>query len=102
MPKERVELLGGGRMGILDDFCELTLSGQGKPTHRKQLQDKGHLEEMRQFASVLTSGGEAPISWQELYAVSLATILAVRSLREGRPIDLAEFDALSAPQSAAA
>jgi hypothetical protein len=69
----------------------------------KQRQVKGHFAELEAMAQALCTGGEAPISWPDLYAVSLATILAVRSLREGWRIDLAEYDsAAKAPSRAAA
>ena len=44
--------------------------------------------EIEAFAEVLARGGEAPISWDDLRAVSIASILAVRSLREGIPFEI--------------
>lgn len=84
MPKERIEVLGGGRMAIIDDFRELTLSAGGK-TEKHKLTGKGHAEEVQAFVKAVKQGGACPISWPELRSVSLASILAVRSLREGVP-----------------
>ena len=53
-------------------------------------QDKGHEAELRAFGKALASGDVAPMSWMDIRAVSLAAILAVRSLREGRPFDLTQ------------
>lgn len=87
MPKERIEVLGGGRMAVIDDFREVQLSAGGKlETHK--LAGKGHAEEVRAFVNAVRQGGEPPISWPELRAVSLASILAVRSMREGVAFDV--------------
>jgi predicted dehydrogenase/threonine dehydrogenase-like Zn-dependent dehydrogenase len=88
--KERIEVLGGGRLAVIDDFREVILSVGGKQKVRRWTQDKGHNAEIKTFAEAIRTGGSAPITWQDLRSTSLAAILAVRSLREGIPIDFAE------------
>jgi predicted dehydrogenase len=87
--KERVEVFGGGRIAVIDDFRSVTTCVRGK-TKRYKLgsQDKGHQAEIDAFSRCVSEGGAAPISWAELRNVSLASILAVRSLREGAACDL--------------
>jgi predicted dehydrogenase/threonine dehydrogenase-like Zn-dependent dehydrogenase len=88
-PKERVEVLGGGRLAVIDDFREVVTSVGGRVRRRRAWgQDKGHRTEVEAFARVLAEGGASPIPWEDLRAVSLASILAVQSLREGVPFDL--------------
>lgn len=88
-PKERVEVIGGSRVAVIDDFRSVTTCAAGKTSrHKWSQQDKGHRAEVAAFARALTDGKPAPISWEDLRAVSLASILAVRSLREGVPFDL--------------
>jgi predicted dehydrogenase/threonine dehydrogenase-like Zn-dependent dehydrogenase len=88
-PKERVEVLGGGRLAVIDDFREVITSSGGKAKKtRGWQQDKGHREEVAAFARVLGEGGSSPISWEELRAVSLASLLAVRSIREGVALEV--------------
>jgi predicted dehydrogenase/threonine dehydrogenase-like Zn-dependent dehydrogenase len=88
-PKERVEVIGGGRIAVIDDFRSVTTCAGGRTrTRRLGRQDKGHRAEVRAFASAVQEGGAWPIAWEELRAVSLASILAVRSLREGVPFDV--------------
>ncbi|MEX0884941.1 MAG: bi-domain-containing oxidoreductase [Phycisphaeraceae bacterium] len=87
MPKERVEVIGGGRCAVIDDFRRVTTWAGGRERTRK-LAGKGHAEEVQAFADALRQGGAAPIAWDDLYAVSLASILAVRSLREGVPFEV--------------
>jgi len=91
-PKERVEVIGGGRVVVIDDFRLLTTCAHGKTQTRKfdllGGQDKGHRAEIAAFADALTKGDAWPIPWPELRATSAAAILAVRSLREGTPFDV--------------
>jgi len=88
-PKERVEVFGGGRIAVIDDFVRVEISSGGKRSSKKGLQqDKGHAAEIEAFARALVEGGPAPIPWDELRAVSVASILAVRSLREGVPFEI--------------
>ena len=87
--KERVEVFGGGRVATIDDFREITLVSNGRVHRRKlQTQDKGHRGELQAFATALTDGQPSPTPWAEVRAVSLAAILAVRSLREGLPFEI--------------
>ena len=48
MPKERIEVLRGGRSWVLDDFRALTCLGRrGERTEESAAQDKGHAELLR-------------------------------------------------------
>jgi predicted dehydrogenase/threonine dehydrogenase-like Zn-dependent dehydrogenase len=88
-PKERIEVIGGGRVAVIDDFRTVTTVSGGRTNVQKLgSQDKGHAAEVAAFADALARGGAAPIPWNELRATTLASILAVRSLREGMPFDL--------------
>jgi predicted dehydrogenase/threonine dehydrogenase-like Zn-dependent dehydrogenase len=87
--KERVEVLGGGKLAVIEDFRDMTTSTGGKvKTHKPWAQDKGYRAEIEAFAQALAKGGASPIPWDEIRAVSLASLLAVRSLREGIPFDV--------------
>jgi len=100
--KERVEVFGGGGVGVLEDFRELELSRGGrKQTERTRLsQDKGHRAEWEAFLKVIKSGGLAPIPFEEIVVVSLATLRALHSRRLGEPaaMDTAEFLAAARSQ----
>ncbi|HEX2254226.1 MAG TPA: bi-domain-containing oxidoreductase [Thermoanaerobaculia bacterium] len=86
-PKERVEVFGGGRVAVIDDFREVVTVAGGRTRRQRSLQqDKGHRGEVERFARAVAAGGPEPIPWPELRAVSLAAVLAVRSLREGMPV----------------
>ncbi|MBM4001102.1 MAG: zinc-binding dehydrogenase [Planctomycetes bacterium] len=87
-PKERIEVIGGGKVSVIDDFASARAWSSGRPlTLWKGTRDKGHQGELEAFADGLTRG-ESPIPWEEIRAVSIASILAVRSLREGLPFEV--------------
>jgi predicted dehydrogenase/threonine dehydrogenase-like Zn-dependent dehydrogenase len=95
-PKERVEVIGGGQVAVIEDFREVITCARGKikKTHLGG-QDKGHRGEVEAIVEALTKGGKEPIPWEELRAVTMASILAVRSMREGIPFDIPVFASLS-------
>ncbi len=88
-PKERVEVIGGGRIAVIEDFREVVTCAGGKIKKvRLGGQDKGHRAEIEAFGDAVAGGGPWPIPWEELRAVSLASLLAVRSIREGVPFEV--------------
>jgi predicted dehydrogenase len=88
-PKERVEVFGGGRVGVIDDFKAVTLSERGKARAPKLPgRDKGHKAELEAFVAAVRSGGPAPIPCADLLNVSRASLAAVESLRTGLPVEV--------------
>ncbi len=87
--KERVEVLGGGQVAVIEDFRTVITCAGGRTRKRRAWhQDKGHRAEIEAFARVLSEGSPSLIPWEELRSVALASILAVRSIREGVPFDV--------------
>lgn len=88
-PKERIEVYGGGRVAVLDDFrvLEVWRSGQRKTVKRLQ-QDKGFDRELSAFIEAVRTGGEMPISWRSLTLTTLATLRVVDALGSGTPQSL--------------
>lgn len=93
-PTERIEVFGGGRTAIVDDWDDVELWAAGRKTIARGRKDRGHEAELRAFVSASTAGGVWPIQWSELYATTWASLMAVKSLREGRAI---AFDESAAP-----
>ena len=52
-PKERIEVLGGGRSAVVDDFRVVTLDGK---TTKLSSQDKGHNALVTAFKHTLQTG----------------------------------------------
>ncbi len=75
---------------MIDDFTSVTMAAEGKVrTKRLGRQDKGHRAEVAAFVDALMAGGPWPIPWTELRAVTVASLLAVQSIREGVPFEVA-------------
>jgi predicted dehydrogenase len=83
-PKERLEVLGQGRIAVLDDFRTLEMSANGRRTYARSVgQDKGHRAEAEQFVGAVADGKPSPISLESLCATSLATFAIEDAMRSG-------------------
>jgi predicted dehydrogenase len=89
-PKERVEVFGGGRVAVLDDFRKLeTVVGGKRRVRRSWLrQNKGHRAIWEAFVEPIRVGGAPPIAYADLLASAEVTLAAVTSLRSNEPVDL--------------
>ncbi|MEM7029536.1 MAG: bi-domain-containing oxidoreductase [Chloroflexota bacterium] len=99
--KERVEVFGGGRSAVLEDFRHLTLLNQGKrKTHRLYLrQDKGHKGEWAAFVQALQTGQQTPIPFDETVMTTLTTLRALDSLKAGLPMAITDEPLNQSPHS---
>lgn len=85
-PKERIEVYGGGRVAVLEDFRQLEMWREGKRKTVKRLaQDKGFDQELAAFTEAVRGGGEMPIAWRSLAMTTLATLRIEDALRSGKP-----------------
>ena len=90
-PKERIEVFGGGAVGVLDDFRELVHSRDGRRSRQRHLsQQKGFNEELAAFVQAARVGGEPPIAIASLAATTRVTFAIEESLRTGLPVALAD------------
>lgn len=80
---ERIEVFGGGRTAVVEGFDGISIWRGGKQQKAKGGKDKGHADEFRAFVDAAQRGGSWPIPWEELHAVSWASLMALRSLRDG-------------------
>jgi predicted dehydrogenase/threonine dehydrogenase-like Zn-dependent dehydrogenase len=88
VPKEYLEMFGGQRTAILDNYRSLSLhSGNRRRRHRLFNQAKGHIEEVTAFIKALETGSPMPIDFETLVAVTQTTFLIHRSLDTGGPVD---------------
>jgi len=89
LAKERVEIFGGGKVFVLDDFRRATIYKDGREEQVVlKAQDKGQQAQVRQVCSSLLEAGPAPISIDELAATSRATFRVLDSLRERVPFSV--------------
>jgi len=89
IPKERVEIFGGGRTFLIDDFKSASSFADGNETVKKLPgQDKGQSEEVRLSCETVLSGGGAPIALDDLTTTTRTTFRILDSLRIGSAVDV--------------
>jgi predicted dehydrogenase len=84
MPKERMEIFGGNKIGVINDFKGGEFYSGNK---LKMLKDegKGHKEEINAFFDALSRGGVMPIEFESMYYTTKATFKIIDSLHTGLP-----------------
>ena len=89
LAKERVEIFGGGRVFVLDDFRRATLYKDGREEQvTLKAQDKGQQAQVRAVCASVIEARPAPISIDDLAATSRATFRVLDSLRDRQPFDI--------------
>jgi polar amino acid transport system substrate-binding protein len=88
VPKEYVEVFAGGTVAQMEDFKTLKVYGKSAKVEKYKDQDKGHAICIQTFLSGIKSGSACPISFEELYNSTLATLKANQSIVEQRKIEL--------------
>jgi polar amino acid transport system substrate-binding protein len=89
LPKERIEIFGGGRTFVIDDFRGASIYRNGREEKLKsRAQDKGQAEAVRAACAVVLEGRPAPISLDELVNTTLATFRIRESIRTGKVVDV--------------
>jgi predicted dehydrogenase/threonine dehydrogenase-like Zn-dependent dehydrogenase len=88
VPKEYVEVFGGGRTAQLDNFRSLSMFRDNRRRRQRLFnQAKGHAEEMAAFIAALRGGGPMPIDLASMIVVTETTFLIRQSLDQGAPVD---------------
>ena len=89
MPKERIEVLRGGRSWVLDDFRSLTSwDTDGERTESARTPDKGHAALMRRVLAACR--GDAPFEpgLQAAYAAQSVALCALESIAGGVAVEV--------------
>jgi predicted dehydrogenase/threonine dehydrogenase-like Zn-dependent dehydrogenase len=84
LAKERVEIFGGSKAGIIHDFRKGEIFHNNKSKLLK-LEGKGHRQEVEAFLNAIRDGKESPISFESIYYTSLACFKVLDSLYSGLP-----------------
>src|SRR6266436_3634708 len=89
LPKERIEIFGGGKSFVIDDFRSASAWHNGRETKTKlRAQDKGQRDEIRAACAMVRDGGPAPIALDDLATTTRATFRVLESLRTGLPAEV--------------
>ncbi len=87
LPKEMIEVFGGGKVGIINDFKDGSVYRNGRQVKLKS-SGKGHREEVTAFLAAIKNGKESPISFNSICLTTLATFKIQDSLTTGLPQDI--------------
>jgi predicted dehydrogenase/threonine dehydrogenase-like Zn-dependent dehydrogenase len=83
LPKERVEIFGGGSVCIIDDFSRSEIIKDSKSRKFGSHQDKGHNSEFREFVNAVYNDKPIPVDFRESIAATIVTFKIIDSLRSG-------------------
>ena len=84
LAKEHLEIFGGGKTAIINDFNSVMLYSDNK-AQKINTSGKGQKEEVVAFLNAIGSGTKAPISFKEIYSTTLSTFKILDSLSTGLP-----------------
>jgi predicted dehydrogenase/threonine dehydrogenase-like Zn-dependent dehydrogenase len=89
MPKERIEIFGGGKSFMIDDFNSTAAYHDGREQKtRLRAQDKGQRDEVRAICRVVLEGRPAPITVADLATTTRTTFRIRQSLQTGLPVEI--------------
>jgi len=89
MPKERIEVFGGGKSFVIDDFESATAyDGSREKKTKLREKDKGQKNELSAVCAVVRDGKPAPIALEDLATTTRATFRILESLRTGVPVEV--------------
>jgi predicted dehydrogenase/threonine dehydrogenase-like Zn-dependent dehydrogenase len=100
VPKEYFEVFSGGGVGIINDFCRLELSRDGKVASTRGRRDKGHSREIELTVDAMRSGGVSPIPFEQLVEVTRACFSVQQAIATGQPVGLEENTQKIPPEAA--
>ena len=72
-PKEKLDVYVDGKVLVMDDYLDLTVTGARQKGVSSRLQQKGHSEELKAFAQCIRQGGDWPIPlWEQIQATDIS------------------------------
>jgi predicted dehydrogenase len=84
LPKERIEIFGGGECAVIDDFRQVTFNGR---TSRfgglLRRQDKGHRAELAAFVEAVGRQRPSPVPFESAVNATRATFAILQALETG-------------------
>jgi predicted dehydrogenase/threonine dehydrogenase-like Zn-dependent dehydrogenase len=89
MPKERIEVLRGGRSWVLEDFVSLSSFDGHATTDSERRQDKGHAALLAR--AIAATRGEAPFEpgLEAAYMAQSVALAVLESIASGAPVEVA-------------
>jgi predicted dehydrogenase/threonine dehydrogenase-like Zn-dependent dehydrogenase len=87
LPKELIEVFGGGKVGVIRDFQNGTIHA-GNNDKTIKLSGKGHQQEVYAFLNAIRDGKDSPISFRSVCLTTITTFRVMDSLSTGLPQEI--------------
>ncbi len=87
-PKEYFEVIGGGGIGVLDDFKSLTLSGLSGKSQTLRKQDKGHAALLENFVDAIQGKAPLLITAKDGLLATATAVAALESAKTGQRVSI--------------
>lgn len=86
--REKVEILGGGAVGLIDNFKKAIFVRGGRRKVKKSFLsiDRGYEGEFEALISAIERGGPPPVAFEEYVKTTMATFAIEQSLVKGKPM----------------
>jgi predicted dehydrogenase/threonine dehydrogenase-like Zn-dependent dehydrogenase len=84
LPKEQLEIFGGNKSAVINDFRNGVLYKNNKP-QKIALAGKGHKQEVEEFIKAIENKSDLPISINSMIKTTLTTFKIIDSIRSGLP-----------------
>lgn len=83
-PRERIEVFGGGAVGVIENFCSARFVQGGRNQKKRSWLslDRGHSSEVGALITAIQNGEAAPVAFHEYVATTLATFAIEESLKK--------------------
>lgn len=89
--KERIEIFGGGKTIVIDNFRKMVGYGFTHAVQfRRWSQNKGHREEVASFIAGVQRGSLIPVPFEDVYNVTLASFAAMQSAETGGAVEVSQ------------
>jgi predicted dehydrogenase/threonine dehydrogenase-like Zn-dependent dehydrogenase len=82
LPKEQLEVHCAGQSWVLDDFKRLNTYSGSRRKSSTGGQDKGHAREVELFLNAVNDGSPTPISFDDIYQVTAATLAIAGKIQQ--------------------
>ena len=92
VPKELLEVFGGGTTARLENFEELWFFDSRHRNRAHLPRGKGQAEELSAFLDAVRSGGAMPIPLESLFDTTASTLAALESIHRGAPCDIRSIE----------
>jgi predicted dehydrogenase/threonine dehydrogenase-like Zn-dependent dehydrogenase len=99
-PRERVEIFGGGAVGLVDDFRYACFVRKGRKTRLRTWlsADRGHRAEMETLLDVIRHGAQPPVPLADYVCTTLTTFAIEKALKSRAPVEVERALLLPRPE----